>query len=176
MNKVINKETIKNLKAILVDVDGVLTDGGLYYDSHGNELKRFNVKDGQIIKYLKRELIIIGVITGRVSKSVDRRVQELGFDFYRKGISNKIESFEEFLEIYNLNPDEVAYMGDDIIDLAILNLVGFSGTPADSKEYIKSRVDYIALSKGGDGAFRDFVDYILEEKGLFEQILSENSK
>jgi len=171
-----NKEIIKNIKAILVDVDGVLTDGGIYYDGNGNELKKFNVKDGQIIKYLKNNLIILGVITGRTSIAVDKRVKELGFDFYRKGISDKVESLNEFLNIYNLKTDEVAYMGDDIIDLAILNLVGFSGTPADSRKYIKERVDFIANSKGGDGAFRDFADYILEQNGLFENILEESLK
>lgn len=167
-------EVVKNIKAILIDVDGVLTDGGLYYDNNGNEFKKFNVKDGQIIKYLKEHHIILGVITGRDSKATDRRVAELGFDFYKKGISNKINSLNEFLDKYKLNYDEVAYMGDDIIDLEILKKVGFSGTPADSRDYIKSKVDFISKSRGGEGAFRDFADYILESKNLLENIV-ENS-
>jgi len=163
---------LKNIKAIVIDVDGVLTDGGIYYDNNGNEFKKFNVKDGQIIKHLKNTGFILGVITGRESKSVDKRIQELGFDFYRKGVSDKEKEFLSFLKIYNLKADEVAYIGDDIIDLPIIDLVGFSGTPADSRDYIKNRVDFITESKGGDGAFRDFADYILQQNNLFSPVIN----
>jgi 3-deoxy-D-manno-octulosonate 8-phosphate phosphatase (KDO 8-P phosphatase) len=165
------RERAKKIKAILVDVDGVLTDGGLYYDNNGNEFKKFNVKDGQIVKFLRENMIILGVITGRDSKVVDRRIEELRFDFYRKGVDNKEKVFNEFLNIYSLSEDEVSYIGDDIIDIKILRRVGFSGTPSDSREYIKNIVHFVTKSKGGEGAFRDFADYILDSKELLENIV-----
>lgn len=167
-----SKDIVQNIKAIIVDVDGVLTDGGLYYDNNGNEYKRFNVKDGQIVKYLKDSSIILGVITGRSSKVVDRRVEELGFDFYRKGVNDKGKALNEFLNIYGVDPQHVAYIGDDIIDIPIFNRVGYSATPSDSRGYIKSRVNYITPSKGGDGAFRDFADHILSSMGLLDDIIN----
>ncbi len=167
-----NRDVVKSLKAILVDVDGVLTDGSIYYDNQGNELKKFNVKDGQIVKYLKEQGFILGVITGRISKVVDRRVEELGFDFYRKGVSDKNRILDEFIRIYNIPPHRIAYMGDDIIDIPIFNRVGYSATPSDAREYIKTRVDVITPSKGGEGAFRDFADHILASMGLLDDILN----
>jgi 3-deoxy-D-manno-octulosonate 8-phosphate phosphatase (KDO 8-P phosphatase) len=166
------KSQAKNVKAIVTDVDGVLTDGGIYYDENGNEFKKFNVKDGQIIKNLKDNGIILGVITGRTSKSVDRRVHELDFDFYRSGVENKILELANFLKKFGLKPDDVAYIGDDINDLKLLKSVGFSSAPTDSRYYIRNTVDYVTSSKGGEGAFRDLADYILEAKGKFREILS----
>lgn len=166
-----SREIVKNIKAILVDVDGVLTDGGIYYDNNGNETKRFNVKDGQIVKYLKAQSIILGVITGRSSKMVDRRVEELGFDFYRRGVTDKGKAFNDFIKTYEIEPKNIAFIGDDIIDIPIFNQVGYSATPSDSRDYIKSRVDFITPSKGGNGAFRDFADHILISMGVFDDIL-----
>jgi 3-deoxy-D-manno-octulosonate 8-phosphate phosphatase (KDO 8-P phosphatase) len=165
------KSRAKTIKAILTDVDGVLTDGGIFYDENGNEFKKFNVKDGQIVKHLKQNGIILGVITGRNSKSVDRRISELKFDFYKSGIENKMVEFENFLRKFSLKADEVAYIGDDINDLKILKSVGFSASPTDAKYYVRNVVDYVTTSKGGEGVFRDVADYILEAKNLFREIL-----
>jgi len=160
-----------DIQALITDVDGVLTDGGIYYDNNGNEFKKFNVKDGQIVKYLKQNSIILGVITGRVSKVMDRRVEELGFDFYRKGVSDKAKVLNEFLNIYGIDAKNVAYIGDDIIDVPVFKRVGFSGTPQDSKDYIKELVDCVTPSRGGEGAFRDFAETILNSMGVFDDII-----
>ena len=164
---------LKNIKAILIDIDGVLTDGGIYYDNFGNEFKKFNVKDGQIIPHLRKNSIYIGVITGRDSRTVDKRMEELKIDFYRKGVIDKLKVLEQFLNIFSLSKDEVAFMGDDIIDIPVLKAVGYSGTPADARKYIKEIVDFVAPNKGGDGAFRDFADHILEAKGLLQKIIEQ---
>jgi len=166
------KEKAEKIKAILFDVDGVLTDGGIYYSDNGDEVKRFNVKDGQIVKHLQDNGIFLGIITGRKSTMVERRAKELELDFYQQGIGNKIESFKIFKNRFMLRSSEIAYIGDDINDLPVLRKCGFSGTPKDARPYIKSAVDYVTDSKGGDGAFRDFADYILESKGLLSNIVN----
>ena len=161
----------KKIKAIVFDVDGVLTDGGIIYDNSGMEIKRFNVKDGQIISHLKKNGFIVGAITGRDSQVVKNRCQELKLDFHFHGSHDKLVQYNKIKEEYNLKDEEIAYMGDDIIDLALLSRCGLSATPSDARSYIKKYVDYIAPSKGGDGALRDLSDFILEEQGLLEKII-----
>ena len=164
-------EKAKKIKAIVFDVDGVLTDGGIIYDNSGMEIKRFNVKDGQIISHLKKNGFIVGAITGRNSQVVKNRCQELKLDFHFHGSHDKLVQYNKIKEEYNLKDEEIAYIGDDIIDLALLSRCGLSATPQDARSYIKKYVDYIAPSKGGDGALRDLSDFILEEQGLLEQII-----
>ena len=129
-------EKTKKIKAIVFDVDGVLTDGGIIYDNTGMEIKRFNVKDGQIISHLKKAGFIVGAITGR--------------------------------------DEEIAYIGDDIIDLSILTRCGLSATLNDVRAYIKENVDLILPTNGGDGVLRDLADYILQEQGLLKDINFKN--
>jgi len=156
------------------DVDGVLTDGGIIYDNSGMEIKRFNVKDGQIISHLKKNGIVVGAITGRNSQVVKNRCEELKLDFHFHGSSNKLIQYQKIKEEYNLSDEEIAYIGDDIIDLPILTRCGLSSTPNDARAYIKQYTDYITPSKGGDGALRDLADMILEEQGFLKIILDEN--
>jgi len=164
----------KKIKAIVFDVDGVLTDGGIIYDNSGMEIKRFNVKDGQIISHLKKNGIVVGAITGRNSQVVKNRCEELKLDFHFHGSSNKLIQYQKIKEEYNLSDEEIAYIGDDIIDLPILTRCGLSSTPNDARAYIKQYTDYITPSKGGDGALRDLADMILEEQGFLKIILDEN--
>ena len=145
-SKSVNEKILK-IKAILFDVDGVLTDGGIILDNNGNEFKRFNVKDGQIISYLRAEGILVGAITGRKSKLVEKRMRELNVDFLAQGVSEKALEFNNFLIQYSLDKSEVAFLGDDVIDLPVLSQCGLSVCPADAREYIKSRVDIITSSK-----------------------------
>jgi 3-deoxy-D-manno-octulosonate 8-phosphate phosphatase (KDO 8-P phosphatase) len=135
------------------------------------EIKRFNVKDGQIISHLKKNGIVVGAITGRNSQVVKNRCEELKLDFHFHGSSNKLIQYQKIKEEYNLSDEEIAYIGDDIIDLPILTRCGLSSTPNDARAYIKQYTDYITPSKGGDGALRDLADMILEEQNLLEKII-----
>lgn len=163
---------IKEIKAIIFDIDGVLTDGGIIYDNTGLEIKRFNVKDGQIISHLKRLGFLVGAITGRNSQVVKNRCEELKLDFHYHGSADKLVQYDKIKNDYNLLDENIAYIGDDIIDLPLLSRCGLSATPNDAREYIKNHVDYITPSKGGDGALRDFADYILEQQGLLAELIN----
>ena len=165
----------KNIKAILFDVDGVLTNGGIIYDDNGIEYKQYNVKDGQIVAPLRKLGFIIGAITGRNSQVVKNRCIELNIDFHKHGIKKKLSEYNNFKLTYNLEDREIAYIGDDIIDLSILVKCGLSITPSDAREYIKENVDIITTSKGGEGVFRDVADYILDTQNLLDKLIN-NSK
>jgi 3-deoxy-D-manno-octulosonate 8-phosphate phosphatase (KDO 8-P phosphatase) len=168
------KETARKAKqitAIFFDVDGVLTDGKIIYDDRGVESKQFNVKDGLIINYLKRLNFIVGIISGRNSSVVTTRAAELKLDFCKQGVLDKLSLFENLLLEYNLSPSQVAYIGDDINDLGILRVCGFSGCPSDAPSYIKIEADMITTAKGGEGAFREFSDFVISSQGEFEKIL-----
>ena len=170
------KEKAQKIKAILFDVDGVLTDGGIIYDNNGIEYKRYNVKDGQIISHLKRLGFIVGAITGRESDVVKNRCIELKLDFHKHGVKDKIKEYELFREEFGFTDEQVAYIGDDIIDLSILVRCGLSATPNDARDYMKESVDIVTNSKGGEGVLRDIADYILESQGLLEKIIKESKK
>lgn len=159
------------IKAFLLDVDGVLTDGSIIYDNNGLEYKKFNVKDGQIISHLKRLGFKIGVITGRESQVVKNRCEELKIEFHKHGIKDKQVEYKKFKEFYNLEDENIAYIGDDIIDLTILTKCGLSVTPNDARDYMKNNVDIVTSSKGGEGVFRDLADYILECQNLLNSIV-----
>ncbi len=165
------EEKAKKIKAIVFDVDGVLTDGGIIYDNSGMEIKRFNVKDGQIISHLKKAGFIVGAITGRDSQVVKNRCEELKLDFHFHGSHDKLIQYKKIKKKYNLKDKHIAYIGDDIIDLSIFARCGLSATPNDARSYMKKHVDYITTSKGGDGALRDFADFILQSNKLFKKIL-----
>ena len=170
------EQKIKLIKCIMFDVDGVLTDGGIIYDNESNEIKRFNVKDGQIISHLKKYGFLVGTITGRNSQVVKNRCEELKLDFHYHGSSNKLEEYNKIKFDFNLKDEQIAYIGDDIIDLPILTKCGLSATPNDARVYIKKYVDFITPSKGGDGALRDFADLILEKQGYLDQIIENSIK
>ena len=164
------KECLKNIKLLLLDVDGVLTDGRITYNSDGTETKSFDVKDGHGLKMLQRAGINIGIITGRKSSVVEHRAQELGINLLYQGALDKLVPFQEILEKYSVKEDEIAYVGDDIVDLPILQRVGFSATVADALPEVKERVDYIAERAGGKGAVREICDLILKEAGLWDDV------
>ena len=169
-------EKAQKIKAILFDVDGVLTDGGIIYDDTGLEYKRYNVKDGQIISHLKRLGFIVGAITGRESDVVKNRCVELKLDFHKHGVKDKLIEYNSFKDQYNFVDEEIAYIGDDIIDLSILVRCGLSATPNDAREYIKENVNIVTFSKGGEGVFRDVADYILDSQNLLQELITKNKK
>ena len=164
-------EKAKKIKAIICDVDGVLTDGGIIYDNNGNELKKFNVKDGQIIKHLKNAGILVGAITGRNSPVVRFRCTELKMDFHYHGIKEKWRQYEQVKSDFDLKDDEIIYIGDDIIDISVFKRCGFAITPADAIAYVKDHSDFTTVSKGGEGVLREVGDFVLAAKGLLEEII-----
>jgi 3-deoxy-D-manno-octulosonate 8-phosphate phosphatase (KDO 8-P phosphatase) len=170
-----HKDTVKKagqIRAIFMDVDGVLTDSKIIYDDTGMEIKNFNVKDGQIISYLKKAGIIVGAISGRESGATAKRCAELKLDFCHQGILDKAATFEKLVEHYNFKRKEVAYIGDDINDLCVFEKAGLSVCPADTFDYIKSRVDLVTHTKGGNGVLRELADLVLAARGEFEKIIN----
>ncbi|PSL05121.1 KdsC family phosphatase [Cecembia rubra] len=159
------------IKILITDVDGVLTDGGIIYDDRKIEFKRFHVKDGFIVQHLRKNGVLVGAITGRDSKVVENRCEELSFDFHYHGVRDKVKKLAEILEVLEVELDEVAYIGDDLLDLPLLKKVGFSVCPKDAMPYVAEHVDYISSLEGGKGVFREVGDIILEAKGLLEGII-----
>lgn len=169
-----SKEQIKKasqVKAIFFDVDGVLTDGSIIYDDAGKEIKIFNVKDGLIVSYLKKAGIITGAISGRDSAAVSRRCAELKVDFCHQGIVDKAGTFEKLVKHYKLKAKEVAFIGDDINDLPVFRLAGFSICPADTFDYLKEQVDLVTYAKGGAGVYREVADLVLMATGQLDKIV-----
>ncbi|MGE4318092.1 MAG: KdsC family phosphatase [Deferribacterales bacterium] len=158
------------IKALILDVDGVLTDGGIIYDENGLETKRFDVKDGLGIKLAQHSGIEVVVISGRKSKVTELRCRELGIKRYYTGIKDKTECYKSLKDELGITDSETAFMGDDLNDLKLLKLVGFSATVSDSFDYIKSEVDYVTQKKGGQGAVREFIEQILHKNGVWADI------
>lgn len=162
---------VKNIKLIVLDVDGTLTDGNIYIDNNGIETKAFNVKDGFAIVNARKMGINFAIITGRTSLVVEKRARELGIKDLYQGIHNKIEKLDELLIKYNIDYSQCAYMGDDINDISAMEKVAFVGVPADGVEVVKSYAHFISNKNGGKGAVREFIDYILKNQGLDIKIL-----
>jgi len=164
------KRSIEKIRLLLLDVDGVLTDGRIIYDNNGIESKAFHVRDGHGLKLLQRAGIKVGIITGRSSQVVSHRAAELGIDTVYQGAKNKLEPYEEILQQLNLTDQQVAYAGDDLVDLPILRRVGCSFTVSDAVADIKPYVDYITTLPGGQGAVREICDMLLRQSGLWDSV------
>lgn len=152
----------QNVKLAVFDVDGVMTDGGLYFTSDGDEIKQFNVKDGLGIKWLMRSGIQVAIITGRQSALVTRRAKDLGIELLVQGREDKVVALQEMLAELNLTSDEVGYLGDDLPDLAAIRFAGFGATVADGVALVKQHADWISQFGGGKGGVRDFCEFILD--------------
>lgn len=159
------------IKLIVLDVDGTLTDGKLYISNSGEEMKAFNVKDGLAITKAISLGKEVAIITGKTSNIVSLRAKELGIKEVHQGIKNKIAVLNEILKKYNITYENVAYMGDDLIDLEVMKKSKLSGTPKDSVTEILEIADFISTKNGGDGAVREFIEYILKEENLWESFL-----
>ncbi|MDH3975815.1 MAG: HAD-IIIA family hydrolase [Deltaproteobacteria bacterium] len=164
-------EKLKKIKILLLDVDGVMTDGSITIDNKGVESKSFHVRDGHGIKLLQRAGVKVGIITGRDSKVVLHRAAELGIEIIYQGIKVKMEAFTRILENEKVSAQEVAYVGDDVVDLPVLREAGFSVAVADASHVILSHVDYVTKKCGGRGAVREVTDLILEGKGLWSEVM-----
>jgi 3-deoxy-D-manno-octulosonate 8-phosphate phosphatase (KDO 8-P phosphatase) len=166
----------KNVKLVIFDVDGVLTDGSIILDNEGNEFKTFHVRDGHGIKMLIRSGIHVALITGRYSAVVERRARELGItDIFQRCYDKNI-AFKELADKYSLNDDEIAYVGDDIVDIPVLIRSGFSVAVADAEDSVLAVVMMITKKRGGRGAAREICDFILKSKGIWQEILDGYSK
>jgi 3-deoxy-D-manno-octulosonate 8-phosphate phosphatase (KDO 8-P phosphatase) len=152
------------IKLLLMDCDGVLTDGRLYYNERGEEIKAFNIKDGYGIASLHRAGIMTGIITGRTFDGLNKRVEELGTRFLRQGCRDKVEEFKNIIADAGVTAEETAYVGDDIPDLELLKLAGFSAAVADSAAELFGHVHYITEKPGGFGAVREIANLILSSR------------
>ncbi len=163
-------DNLAKIKLLLLDVDGVLTDGRIIYDSQGGETKAFDVKDGHGLKLVQRAGIQVGIITGRQSQVVARRAEELGIKIVYQGAKDKTVPFLEILETLSLLPEEIAYVGDDIVDLPVMRKVGFAATVADAVDDVKAYADMVAERRGGRGAVREICDFLLRESGRWPAV------
>lgn len=152
------------IRFIILDVDGVMTDGGLYYSADGVELKRFNAHDGYGIVRARECGLGIGIISGRETPIVAARARALGIDDVYQGTADKVEAMREIQSRYSLSDQEFAYIGDDLFDLPLLDVVGFSAAPKNARPEVRRKVDYVTSSAGGDGAVREFIDFILSHR------------
>ena len=151
------------IKLFAMDVDGVLTDGGMYYSGQGEVLKKFNTRDGVGIELLRKNNIVSAIITQEESKIVIKRAEKLKVEEVHVGIEDKLRVIEELAQKYNLSLDEVAYIGDDINDLAVLREVGLSFAPSDAMPEVRRAVYQVLSRKGGEGVVREAVEFILQE-------------
>jgi 3-deoxy-D-manno-octulosonate 8-phosphate phosphatase (KDO 8-P phosphatase) len=159
------------IKLIATDIDGVWTDGGMYYDNIGNELKKFNTADSAGVLFSHLNEIPVAIITGEDTEIVRRRAEKLKVDYLYQGVRDKLEIMKELCSQLNIELDEVAYIGDDIGDVKLLKAVTLSACPADSPEYVKEIAHIILKKKGGEGVFREFVENILEAEDLLTKTI-----
>lgn len=161
-------DKLAKIRLLILDVDGVMTDGRIIFDSNGIESKFFNVKDGHGIKMLQRGGIEVAIISGRESKVVANRAAELGIERVFQKSLNKMEPYLKILADTGLTDGDVAFIGDDLIDIPVLKRVGFAAAPADAIDEVIPFVHFVTKNSGGWGAVREVSDLILKAKGLWE--------
>ncbi len=160
-----------DIKLIIMDVDGVLTDGRIILDDNGTEYKFFDVKDGHIFHIVKEFGIKLAFLSGRYSKVTQIRAKQLEVDDCFQNQHNKLDAFKKLKNKYELSNDEIAYIGDDVIDIPPMIMAGFSACPSDAHEEVKKVSDYISKYKGGKGAVRDIIEYIMKQQGLWDKMM-----
>jgi YrbI family 3-deoxy-D-manno-octulosonate 8-phosphate phosphatase len=160
------------LRLVLMDVDGVLTDGTVLLLPDGREVKSFHIRDGLGIVLAQRAGLKMGVLSGRASESLAARAAELRLDVVRQGVSDKRAVFEEILREQELRPQDVAYIGDDLNDLAVLTEVGLSAAPADAPFEVRAQAFMVTDARGGQGCVREFLEAILKARGQWESLLA----
>ena len=160
---------MKKIKIFFTDIDGVWTDGGMYYDQNQNELKKFNTSDSVGVLFLKQLKIPLIIITGENTSIVKKRAEKLKINQVYLGVENKLKVAEKIILEMKIKWSEVAFIGDEINDIALLKRVGLSACPNNAPNYTKSVVDWVSPIKGGDGAFKSFVEYYLISQNLLEE-------
>jgi len=165
------KQKLARIKLILFDVDGVLCSGDITYSDDGTEIKTFDVQDGMGVTLARMAGLKTGIITGRNSPVIARRAAELKIDIVSQGSFNKLEPFQNIKKELGVKDEEICYIGDDLLDLSILNRVGFSVAVANAREEVKAACDYITVARGGCGAVREVVDLILKRQQKFDVLV-----
>lgn len=160
----------KDIKLLLLDVDGVLTDGNLIYSHEGKESKSFNTQDGFGLRMLQDAGVEVGIITARSSEALERRSQDLKITLLYQGTANKLIAYKEIVKATGLKPFEIAYMGDDWLDMVLLKRVGLAAAPANAVTEVKEMAHYTTEQSGGHGAVREICDLILEAKGKYKEL------
>lgn len=158
-------------KLIITDIDGVWTDGSMYYDQTNNEFKRFHTYDSAGVLYAKILNIPVAILTGEKTEIVTRRAEKLKIEYLFQGVNNKVEVAKKIIEELNIEFNDCAFIGDDINDILLLQNAGFSACPSNAPNYVKEKVNYVTTKKGGEGAFREFVEHILEMNNVLEKTI-----
>jgi 3-deoxy-D-manno-octulosonate 8-phosphate phosphatase (KDO 8-P phosphatase) len=157
---------------ILLDVDGVLTDGAVVIYGDGSESKRFHIRDGIALVWAQRAGITVGLLSARHSPTTAQRAKQLGITLVHQGVSSKIDTYDQIVGDMVLSDQQVAYMGDDIVDLAVLKRAGFSAAPANAVAEVRSRVDFVSTQPGGEGAVREMVELILRAQNRWDALVA----
>lgn len=165
-------EKAKNIKLVIFDVDGVLTDGSLFYGDDGQEYKAFNSLDGHGMKMLQDSGVLVGIITGRTSDVVMHRMKNLKVTHIYQGKLEKLPAYEELIQKLSLQPEEVAYVGDDVVDLPVMIRVGLAITVPSAHELAKKHAHWITSQRAGSGAAREICEMIMKAQGTFEPAMS----
>jgi 3-deoxy-D-manno-octulosonate 8-phosphate phosphatase (KDO 8-P phosphatase) len=163
-------ERARRLRLLLFDVDGVLTDGTILLDAEGRESKRFHIRDGTALVWARQAGLRTGLLSARTAAATTERARQLGIDVVRQQASDKAAAFAEILAEQGLSAGEVAYMGDDLMDLPVLRLAGLSAAPADAVAEVRARVHFVAPRPGGAGAVRDLIEGVLRAQDRWDAI------
>jgi len=159
------------VRLLLFDVDGVMTDGSVFLDDRGHESKRFHIRDGAALVFAQRTGLLTGLMSARASESTLLRAAQLGMHIVHQGVASKLATYESILRDRGLADEEVAYMGDDLVDLAVLARVGLAAAPCDAAHDVRERVHWISGSPGGRGAVRELVELVLRSQGRWQDVI-----
>lgn len=159
------------LRVLLFDVDGVLTDGAIELSSDGGESKQFSIRDGAALVWAQHEGLTVGLLSSRPSDVTTRRADELGIRLVVQSHTNKAESYRHLVDTNGFAVEQIAYMGDDLLDLPVITRVAVSAAPADAAPEVKRRVDWVSAHPGGRGAVREFIEFVLRTQGRWDAIV-----
>ena len=165
-------QRMQAVRLVAFDVDGILTDGGLYLTDSGEEFKRFNSLDGHGLKMLKASGVEIAIITGRTSRCVELRAKNLGITRLYQGVEDKWAAMQALLADLNLAPTDAAFMGDDVVDLPVMRRVGFSITVPNAPQIVRDHAHYLTQREGGHGAVRETCELIMSAQGTLDALLA----
>lgn len=162
-------ERAKKIRLLAFDVDGVLTDGRIYISDKGEECKAYNIRDGLGMKLLQECGIKLALISGRTSRSVEARAQDIGIALLYQGVDDKVAVLEALMQELDLRAEQCGFMGDDLVDLPAMRRAGFSLSVADAPAFVRERAHYVTRSTGGHGAVREACEFIMQAQGVLEQ-------